>query len=496
VLGLTAETLWRKLAAQVGEGTVDRIRQGIDQLTGAWAFLKDVTERGLSAIWEYVSDKVGDLWETIVSAAKDWVLSEIIDKVVGKLVSMLDPTGVMAVVNSFIAFFSAIQSAIEYLREILEIVNDFVSTVAAVAAGNIEPGAAKLEQGLASAVPVAIGFLANQVGLSNVPEKVVEIIQSLRQLIDEALDWLFAQAMRLGQAALAALGVGGEHGDATEEAQPIHETFSVGDEEHVLYTGQGSDDLWVASETPHKVVEIPQLAALVQRFRAAKDAQRTDEAREIKRQLKDHWLAWFVITESPKTGHAPNVGTVLPHKGQATRWRPQNVKGGQLPSWLPAWELESEHMIPRSYVDAMLEGLSLTESSESDYKGWTTVMLYRGASRRKTYAVDGDNIVINQLKSATAAAREQAVEVPASQQAETVMKAVIPLFGAFIHQAAMRTNDSVAEEDASHDINASLTNGEIRGEPPMPTEKETQQAFLKQAAEVSKLLEEKLKAAI
>ena len=47
---------------------------------------------------------------------------------------MLDPTGIMAVVNSFIAFFNAVQSAIEYLRDILEIINRWVSTLAAVAA--------------------------------------------------------------------------------------------------------------------------------------------------------------------------------------------------------------------------------------------------------------------------------------------------------------------------------------------------------------------------
>ena len=282
---------------------------------------------------------------------------------------MLDPSGIMAVVNGFIAFFNAIQSAIEYLRDILEIVDQYVATLAAVAAGDIEPGAARMEGGLAAAIPVAIGFLANQVGLGNIGEKIAEIVGRVREVVDAALDWLLAQAIRLGQSALAALGVGADPVDAGDEGNPIRETFSVGDEEHVLYTEQGSDELWVASETPHRVVEFPRLAVLVEQFRAAKDARRTEEARKIKGQLKDHWLAWFLITESPKTGHAPNVGVVLPHKGQASRWRPQNVRGGQLPSWLPAWDLESEHMIPRSYVDAMLQGLSLAESPTATTRG-------------------------------------------------------------------------------------------------------------------------------
>jgi hypothetical protein len=218
VLGITAETLWQKLGQQIGAENVARVRGAVDTLTGAWGFVKDVQERGLVAIWEHVSDQLGNLWDTLIGMARDWIVTEIVEKVTTRLLSMLDPTGVMAVVNSFVAFFNAIQSAIEYLRDILQIVDRYVSTLAAVAKGNIQPGAQMLEQGLAQAVPVAIGFLANQVGIGNVPEKVVEIIGGLRQLVDQALDWLFEQAMRLGQAALTALR--GGTGAADPNAPP------------------------------------------------------------------------------------------------------------------------------------------------------------------------------------------------------------------------------------------------------------------------------------
>ena len=59
----------------------------------------------------------------ILQKAKDWIMTEIIEKVTVKLISMLDPTGVMAVINSCIAFFNAVQSAIEYIREILQIID-------------------------------------------------------------------------------------------------------------------------------------------------------------------------------------------------------------------------------------------------------------------------------------------------------------------------------------------------------------------------------------
>jgi hypothetical protein len=216
VLGISVETLWTKLGKKIGPERVAQIRSAIDKAGQAWAFVKDVEERGISGIWEFISGQLGNLWDMILQKAKDWIMTEIINKVAAKLLSMLDPTGIMAVINGCIAFFNAIQSAVEYLRDILQIIDGYVSTIASAARGDVTPGAARLEQSLASAIPVAIGFLANQVGLSNVPEKIVEIIKGLKELIDKALDWLFEQAWKLGQAALRALGLGEEKGEAED----------------------------------------------------------------------------------------------------------------------------------------------------------------------------------------------------------------------------------------------------------------------------------------
>ena len=42
----------------------------------------------------------------------------VVGRVVAKLLSMLDPTGIMAVINGFIAFFNAIQAAMVRAREL------------------------------------------------------------------------------------------------------------------------------------------------------------------------------------------------------------------------------------------------------------------------------------------------------------------------------------------------------------------------------------------
>ena len=209
VLGLSVEFLWTKLGEKIGPEKVAKVRAALDTLAGVWQFVKDVQEKGIAAIWEYVQSQLSNLWQTLLSAAMTWVTETLVKKGLAKLATFLDPTGIMAVVNSVIAVIEAINSAIEYAKEILEIVDRYVSTIAAVARGDVEPGAAMVEKGFASAIPVALGFLAPQVGLGNLPEEIAKIVGKLRAVVAQAVEWVIDQAWKLGKAAIEAVTGGG-----------------------------------------------------------------------------------------------------------------------------------------------------------------------------------------------------------------------------------------------------------------------------------------------
>jgi hypothetical protein len=216
ILGITEERLWEKLAERIGQDRVDQIRDAIAKLTGIWTFVRDVQEQGVSAIWKYVQSQLSNLWGVIIQFVATWLMERIITQGIVKLLSFLDPTFIMSVVNGFIALFYGIQSTIEYIRDLLEIIDRFVGTIASVARGDVDPGAAMLEQGLIAAVPVAIGFLAAQVGLGNVSDKIAEIVGGIREVVDSALDWLMDQAEAALQSILGVLGFG----DAEPTAGP------------------------------------------------------------------------------------------------------------------------------------------------------------------------------------------------------------------------------------------------------------------------------------
>jgi hypothetical protein len=224
ILGLTMDRIWQKVAERIGQENVDRIQGAMDRLVGIWTFIRDVQERGIAAIWEYIQSQISGLWDMVLEQARNWIMERIINRAIQWLLSLLDPTGIMPVINSFIAFFNAVQSAIEYMRDILAIINDYVSTLAAVARGALEAGAQKLEQGLANAIPIVIGFLANQFGLGNIGEKMAEIVGGIRSLIDRALDWLMDQAERAWQGLMGMLGFGGETQDTPQQVDPANHT--------------------------------------------------------------------------------------------------------------------------------------------------------------------------------------------------------------------------------------------------------------------------------
>lgn len=250
------DKVWKKLAEKIGQEKVDKIRGMLDKLEGIWRFITDVMERGPIAIWEYIQDQLSNLWTIVLDAAMKWITEKIITQVVTKLLSMLDPTGIMAVINSVIAIYKAVQSFIEYLRQMLEIVNSFVNGVAEIATGNIKVAADFLERTMARGIPIVIGFLANQVGLGKIGAKIAEIIGAIREKVDKAIDWLIDKAFAVGAAFLDTLkSVGSKVVGAVKGWLGLRKEFQTADgaTHSVYFTGSERNAELTVASTPRTV---------------------------------------------------------------------------------------------------------------------------------------------------------------------------------------------------------------------------------------------------
>lgn len=248
ILGITKEKIFDKLKQKVGPERWARIEGTINQMTGVWSFLADIFTRGPIAIWEKIQEKLTGLWDTVVSAARGWIMTKIIEQVTVKLLSFLDPTGIMAVVNSFIAFFRAIQSAIQYMIPMLEMLNSFLGGIVQIAQGNIQPAADLLERTMARGMPILIGFLANQVGLGRIGDKIKEVIESIQAKVDEGLQWVIDKAWEIGGRLLE---MGRNAVGAVIGWWNARKTFRAADGEthNLFFDGTGDNaELHVASE--------------------------------------------------------------------------------------------------------------------------------------------------------------------------------------------------------------------------------------------------------
>ncbi len=500
VLGLSEDFLWERLAVAVGPERVEQIRGALGMLGEAWSFVSDVRERGLIAVWEMVSERLSGLWDMILDTARDWLMTNLIQAAITKVLSFLDPTGIMAVVNSAIAFFRAVQSVIDYATELLLLVKSYVDTLAAIARGDIEPGAMRLEHGLADAIPMAIGFLANQVGLGNVPEKVVEIIGRLRQVITEAIDWLIAQALRLGAAALRAVQGGGTGEDAAgrqeqetpedvpETAVGIDITVSTGGGVHHLRDDGPAGTLVVHSTTVVlDSIANPDLRALLAAFFAAQGK----EAKEAAALKVAAWVEEYGPGGGPGEG-APNIGAVGRHGRQPPRLTNIGV---------PLWSMQSEHVVPFMVVRKLWEALGVQGVAPRRILSTvdnrlTTILIYQGAataknteeqSRRKEtadlmeqmtqeYAELGNAQGPPDTPAADAEFRKEVIRVLRSEQV----------------WYTDLTWTQIVEEN--HTVVGLSTHGQLRGEKdaPVPTRTQVAQAAQQEIDEADRILDEAL----
>lgn len=551
VSGITMEIIWQKLAVHLGQETVDKIRRAIELAGEAFAFVKEVQEEGFSAIWRRLTEKLSSLWDALFGMVRDWLMKEVVDAAIQKVLSMLDPTGIMAVINGAIAFFKAVQSVLDYVRELLEIVDSYVSTIGAIAKGDVGPGAKMLESGLAQAVPVAIGFLANQVGLGDAPERIAEFVISLREKLLEALDWLIEKAVSLGQSALAVItGAGGAEEGADGRAPTaedmellvVDETVKVQGEDHHVKDDGADHELVLHSPGPGTPVdELPTPAEVLTAAVKAQVAARQkyfkvraawekwaalnkpdapmppDNMATVKADLKKAIKAVIDALEDARPPgfpgmSAPGIGETDKHGAQPPRIR--TASNATLKVDDPVWATESEHVLPFASGATLWTVLGLGKLVRKKARrvdhAQTTIVIYYDAARIKT---PQDNALLTALE-ADAESKKAAVYAGANglwgkledddvdakelyrQRAyiEGVFDTVVwDALRAGVTAAVGRTMEAVEGEHAKVDSsrNFTATNGARRAEAaPLPAMQDVAKAAVEQANDLRAMLRE------
>jgi hypothetical protein len=215
VLGLTWERIRERLVRMIGARRVAWLERSID-------FVRDLVTRGPAAAWERILEFARGLADQVLDGIREWITESVVGAAIRRLVTMFNPAG--AIINAVIAIYDTIQFVIERARQIGEFITSVADSIAEIASGAIGRAADAVEGALGRAVPLAIGFLADLIGLGNVGERVRGIIERIRETVDGAIDrlmeWIVARFSGRGrqEEAGAAAAEGAQPGAEGQQA--------------------------------------------------------------------------------------------------------------------------------------------------------------------------------------------------------------------------------------------------------------------------------------
>lgn len=225
VLGLTWDYIRAKAVKLLGEPVVKALETGFEVFQ---ILIRD----GVAGLWEFVKEQFTNLKEMVIDQIKEMVITEVIKAGVKWILGLLNPAG--AFIKAAMAIYEIVKFFIERGSQILEMVNAFIDAVAAIASGAVGGAAKLVENALAKALPVVIGFLASLLGISGLAKKVQKLIMSLRKRIDKAIDKIILRAKKFAKKLLRSGKVKGEQGKFTEkDRQAGQQAFATAEKKYL-----------------------------------------------------------------------------------------------------------------------------------------------------------------------------------------------------------------------------------------------------------------------
>jgi Domain of unknown function (DUF4157) len=197
VLGLTWANIRTKLLKIIPEPVLVVIEKTASVLTTL------VTE-GPAAAWEQIKGELTELKDQLIGQVTQMITTEVVKAAVTKLVMMLNPAG--AVIQAIMAIYNTVMFFVEKISQIGAVVASVIDSISAIASGQVEGAAKRVEQTLANTLVVVLGFLARFAGLGGIPAKLVGIVKKIRQPIDKGLDRIVAWLGRMLEKVKGALG--------------------------------------------------------------------------------------------------------------------------------------------------------------------------------------------------------------------------------------------------------------------------------------------------
>ena len=187
ILGLTYANFRARAVAIVGEPVVAAIEKTAE-------VFKVIVTEGVSGLWRFIKEQLANLKSLVLDAIFDFIKERVIMAGITWIIGLLNP--VSAFFKACKAIYDIVMFFVNRGRQILALVNAVIDSMAAIAKGAVGVAAGFVENALAKAIPVAIGFLASLLGLGDPSKPVREFIEKARAPVNKAIDWVINLAVK------------------------------------------------------------------------------------------------------------------------------------------------------------------------------------------------------------------------------------------------------------------------------------------------------------
>lgn len=181
VLGLTWANIRAKLVTAIGETAVKVLETGFD-------IVVTLVRDGPAAAWDKIKEQLSNLKDMVIGGITDFIVDMVVKKAIPKLIAMFIPGA--GFISAILTIYDTVMVFVNKIKTIAQVVMGFVDSMVAIANGQTDPAAARIESSLAGVLSLAINLFAGFAGLGKVADAVKGVFEKIRAPFEKATTWL------------------------------------------------------------------------------------------------------------------------------------------------------------------------------------------------------------------------------------------------------------------------------------------------------------------
>ena len=178
MIGISYANLRSVMVEVMGEPVVSGLEK-------TFTLVKTLITEGPMAAWEQLKEMAGEMRDAFIEAVKDFIKVKIIEQAIQWIVGIFIPGA--GIIKAIIGIYDTVMFFIQKAKQIMQMISNFLGSIAEIAAGNISAAADAMENGLARGLSLVINFLAALLRLTGITNKIRDAIQKIRDKVRSVL---------------------------------------------------------------------------------------------------------------------------------------------------------------------------------------------------------------------------------------------------------------------------------------------------------------------